>query len=839
MIALVSSHSVDLITVCETWLNDNTPSNLLEIDGYYLLRKDRKNKKGGGVCAWIRKELRPEFIQFEEPGVDIDICSAYIHSSKFIMVLLYIPPNINSETFVIYKDYLLSTVDKALLNHATYDLIILGDFNRHDISVFTVDLDATNKVKCNTRGDAILDYIFMTDNISAEYKDADVGNPIGRSDHRTIICEPSNMTIKPDSTFKTYRDFSVANIEMAKIKLAQTNWNTLYQTTDVDEKLKIFYKILDDSISHIPQINVFIKNEDKPWMTTSIKYKILQRWTAYKTNNFIFYNTLKRDIKEEIKNAKKRWADSIKTKSKSIWTIVNSLNGKSAKRSTPFQDKENAIELLQHSFQSVFSCSSNYDTCTDRDSLPSADSLSTVEEIHKLLSNVQSKKCFGPDNIPNMFYKKAADFLCQPLCHIYNQCIQTGKFPSLWKQSIIVPIPKTTPATIEQVRPISLLSLPSKIFERVIIRPIKNDMERMFGASQFGYKSFSSAECALLAVQERIIRELDKTTTKNVLVVTLDFSKAFDRVHHDTLLKKLKPLPKDRHEIIKSYLQNRTFKVKIGSKISVRSSDVISSVPQGSVIGPLLWCIYCSDLHISNNSIQTFKYADDTTFVITIDKDEPEPATKLLNTISLAENWCITNSMLLNSSKTKILNISFSPTAWQPSLELQNKYNFVVTLRLLGVTFNNKMNFKDHIDNVVKTCAKRMTALRMLQDILTEKELRHLFEMTIKPVCLYGCSLFFRMPANIKNKIHRIFIRSHKIFCKNCVCNINIDEIMNANSHKLFFKIHSNSRHILSSLLPNFNPSSNRYILHSNRTSKAVNSFFNFNAITFNNIHTY
>ena len=213
-------------------------------------------------------------------------------------------------------------------------------------------------------------------------------------------------------------------------------------------------------------------------------------------------------------------------------------------------------------------------------------------EVHKYLSNLNLKKSSGADQIPNTFYKLSKDIICEPLCHILNFSIETQIFPDLWKQSLVIPIPKTSPPNRNEIRPISLLSTPSKLLERMILNPTKQKFESLYGNDQFGFRSNNSTTTALLKIQERIISELDHHQTRNVILIAADFSKAFDKVHHDTLLKKLESLPKNLFNLLKSYLNNRTLRIRLNDNISSTHLNITSSVPQGSILGPSLWCVY-------------------------------------------------------------------------------------------------------------------------------------------------------------------------------------------------------------------------------------------------------
>ena len=761
------------------------------------------------------------------------MCAAYVHISKLVIIAIYLPPNLAKEITSSIFYYLVSVIDNALNRYPYYKCMVMGDLNRHDTDVFTKELSLVNIVNSSTRGTAILDYVFISDTISDFYENSDVGNPIGRSDHNTVTCNPK-PTRSQNITFKTTRDFSNKNIEIIKEKLARVNWSALLRMTDLDNKVNLFYKTMNEAMSHVPIIKVYLKEKDKPWMTPIIKTKILTRWRAYKKKDFDLYSKLKLEIKEEIQKAKRNWAQRAKSKSHNIWGVINELKGN--KNNLPFSEENLPLhDYFCEKFTSVFSQPSSYELSTSQPALPSSEFLTDPQITHKMLTTLNTKKTIGPDDIPNVIYKKTADFISDALCNIFNHALSTRCYPEIWKKSWIIPIPKTTPPNKEEVRPISLLSTPGKLLEKLIIKPIKRTLEDNFGHSQYGYKSSTSTTSALIAIQESIVNAFEDTNTRNVLLITFDFSKAFDRVNHDILLSKISFLPQNSFEIIKSYLHGRTFRTKIGNKISSKSCNVVSSVPQGSLLGPLLWCIYCKDLVIYENNTITIKFADDTTILIIIKKYDSNPQELVRLVIGKVQEWSNGNMMTLNNNKTKVLNISFSINPWQPDTDLKSEIQFVESLKLLGVTFTSSLSWNLHIQNITKVCSQRLAALRILKGYLEPGELKMTYNAMIQSVYEYASPLFISMPTVLKEKIKKIFRRAHRIMCPNCVCQINTDDRRLLQARSLFQAIHNNTKHNLHNLLPTYNASNDRFILPNIRTDRKLKSFMIHNALSYNN----
>ena len=177
-------------------------------------------------------------------------------------------------------------------------------------------------------------------------------------------------------------------------------------------------------------------------------------------------------------------------------------------------------------------------------SLPTLDDnlwcpLADVDDVFSELSKLSSSKSTGSDGIPNKFYKIAAPFIAQPLWNIINTSILERKIPEVFKQCVISPIPKVSSPNIDQLRPIALLNVPSKLLERLVFRSIKKLTVSCFPTSQFAYKPKSSTSSALITLHDKVTRLLDRPDVSSCVLLSYDFSKAFDSISHGILLKKL------------------------------------------------------------------------------------------------------------------------------------------------------------------------------------------------------------------------------------------------------------------------------------------------------------
>lgn len=289
--------------------------------------------------------------------------------------------------------------------------------------------------------------------------------------------------------------------------------------------------------------------------------------------------------------------------------------------------------------------------------------------------------------------------MCEPLTNIINEIFIQKVIPSKWKLSDISPIPKTTPANIHKLRP-----LPEKILEKAILYKSRNFIHKNICTKQFGYKSKSSTISAIIYAHHKCVSLLNDPKCKGLFILSFDLSKAFDLVPHYKLIDKLNSfnMPKGFCLLINDYLSDRKHRTKISNTYS-DLNNTTSGVPQGSVLGPVLFSLYTSDLNCSNNNCQTIKYADDTLFILNVyNLDESNQI--ISNAISYMKNYCNMNNLILNADKTQILPVKI------PSFyNIKVQYPICDNLKYLGVYFNSTLTWNTNINYIVKKCNQRLS----------------------------------------------------------------------------------------------------------------------------------
>ena len=273
-------------------------------------------------------------------------------------------------------------------------------------------------------------------------------------------------------------------------------------------------------------------------------------------------------------------------------------------------------------------------------------------DVIDFLANYKSCKAYGPDLVPTLLCKKVSGILARPLADIFNSCIANCAFPSFWKLAHVTPVPKCANPNIQQLRPISLLTLPSKMFEKFIFNPVQPVFYSKFDNNQFGFRPNSSTTCALIKLYNHITKSCDNSAVKGVQLVALDYAKAFDSLDHCSIFLELVycGFPTSFVKLIVSYLTNRKQCVRINN-ITSDWQHVSSGVPQGSVLGPTLFSLVMSDLNCISSSTCIVKFADDVTLSIPLYYSGNKVVAEVENILS----WSKTAGLPLNLKKCNYL----------------------------------------------------------------------------------------------------------------------------------------------------------------------------------------
>ena len=822
---------------------------MVKMTDFDIARSDRKLRKGGGTAIYVR-----EGIPFEvraPPLLDNEAEATSINLPSFglALICMYIPPSLTVPSLAAIRDEVANHVEEIWSTSPDQSVIIVGDFNHFDVNRLSNDLGLTDIITKATRGKNILDHVLISQDLKNAYSASNVSYlpPIGKSDHLTLAICPSYYTQTQNNIrwHKVY-DFRASNLEYLTRITKTVDWKAV---ENANEDVDVHWSNLHNQIMAVvneclPQKYVPISPNDKSWMTPLTKLLLNEKWEAFRASDWTKYHFLKQKVSQEIKKAKKLWATKLKGSTNGLWRLTKHLSGKLVATkldqlvqnyASPRHLAEKIAEGLQGQEHDQIPYPSAFEDGNDDDDW---NVVITPEEVERQLAKLPPNKAMGSDQIPNKIYAILAPFIATPLTSIYMRSISQRKFPSAWKSSIIIPIPKTQPPSLEKIRTISLLPSPAKIFERLVLNNISKTMEQTFGDCQHGFRKKTSTTTALIHILETVTTLFDDKRNRSLAVLSLDFTKAFDKVDHEILLQKLtmKHLPTGFLLWLKSYLADRRTRVKVQGELS--DTKILSrGVPQGSVLGPSLFCSLVGDLSLRLEGVTCIQYADDVNIILGFDTENADLIKARIDKITdLVEKWCQTNGQELNRTKTALMLIKRSTTgAHSPSMPLIPTQ---ATLTVLGVKLNHHLTWDDHVEYMCKKGGRRLHVLRTLRNFVSKEELHEVYIALIRSLLEYCSPAFIKLNTKLSKRLQRIENRAHRIIYgenKTCECGRNnLEERRFSLGKRLLQTMLQYPQHILKSALPNVLPRSKKLSNYVCRTEKRKNSFLPYVTILFN-----
>ena len=383
--------------------------------------------------------------------------------------------------------------------------------------------------------------------------------------------------------------------------------------------------------------------------------------------------------------------------------------------------------------------------------------LTTPDEINKIISNLDCNKSSGPSIIPTKLLKMTSHLLCRPISCIINSSFTNGVFPDAIKIANVLPIHKKgSTLDVNNYRPISLLSIFSKIFEKAMYQRLNNFLEinEIIYQNQFGFRKSHSTQHSLIQIIDAINKTIDKG--KFGCGIFIDLSKAFDTVNHKILLDKLEHYGVRNKALswFKSYLNNRKQSVTIEQSTS-DLLQITCGVPQGSVLGPLLFLIYINDLPLISNKFKFFLFADDTN--IYYESDDLLNLEKTINKeLKKLYQWLCSNRLSLNIDKTNFV-LFYSPQKLikRPITLIINRKaisqaNFV---KYLGVLIDSNLTWKFHIHELCKKNSKVIGIFYKIRRYVNSQILTNLYYAMIYPFLIYGINVWGSASQHLINPL--------------------------------------------------------------------------------------
>lgn len=761
---IFTSAGVDIVCISETWFSIDILDSIYGLNGFQLFRVDRtifvdgreSRTRGGGVAMYIRSGLNCTAKLKSCCGNEIEYLFMEIMNEqkrKFLVGTVYRPHrDIRVDTFI-------SVLEDISVQYE--DIIIIGDFNCNLLnnnllidpmnSLGLTPVNTTTPTHYSRSSNSLIDLVFVNDLSKVLLYDQLSASVF--SDHDLLFIT-YDLCLKKESMSYTYRDFRNINYNLFNMQLENIDWNQIFIIDDVNAQLRFLQEnVIQLMDICVPLQTKFLKANQQPWFTRSIKKLIDDRnaaharWKRFKTLELRnAFQSARKEVVKAIQQSKKcyyqrRFFSAIDSQSK--WKEIKKIG---IGQSTP---REITVDIneLNHKFVNIDVPLSTHNAY---------ENLSTVSIEHnfsfrcvdqnEVLSNFIAVKAnaVGIDGINPKFLRLAVPKLLPYISHIFNTALTKSVFPEDWKMSKVIPIPKAN----NDYRPIAILPFLSKVLERIMYDQINEYIlsHSLLTSFQSGFVKGRSCTTALTEVIENIRSDLDNNMIS--FLVLLDHSKAFDSVNHLILTTKLEKLfyfSKSACKLIYSYLTGRSQVIYLNNKYSnVLTLD--RGVPQGSILGPLLFCLYINDLPDVIKHSNIHMYADDVQIYSSSTKDELQSCANNINAdLSCIKIWADFNGLSINPLKSKSIVISKSRTTFNPDVEIKintDVIGFVNSSKNLGVIFNDKLTWSDHISVVVGRVYGMLRNLWAVK-YSTPLEIRMLLAKTyLIPVLLYGCEIF-------------------------------------------------------------------------------------------------
>lgn len=787
------SENVDLACITESWVLSNE-IEYVKIPGYNIVSYFcRKEYIHGGVLI-LSKSTCSVVVMSDIVNLSVDKifeCAAVklkISAINYCIICIYRTPN--SDVNLFFNKFE-ESLNRIISRNDTSRIIICGDLNINYLCSENIDTialkDLTNSfhiksvfnepTRISQMTETAVDYILT--NFNNSISTANILHT-GLSDHtaqKITFQIPNTESVQQVKT----RSFSNNNIKKFKQLLEAETWNDVYGEETADNKFMSFINIVENyyNICFPLKTKNINTNKNKNWLTlglrvSSRKLKELYHMQKMGLVNPDYYNNYKKIYRRLVRQSKKLHFDRIiqnsENKCKTVWKIINNSinNNNNINKNQEIIVNNNLLRdktEIANTFNSYFVnlprtiTSVNQNNKRSKGNTPvTKHSISlnnvTISEIVDAINNLKNSYSTGHDNISTTIIKKCAQWLAMPLCHILNSCFALGTYPNFLKISkVICLFKKNDPRDITNYRPISLLSVFSKIFERIIFNVIVDFLEtrNIFSPSQHGFRKDHSTSTALLSFLDYVYRNLD--LGHKVVAIYVDLSKAFDCVDHDILLSKLEcyGLRGQCNDLLKSYLTNRKqFVDYLGAKST--NLDISLGIPQGSILGPLLFLLYINDI---NQHITTFHcaFADDIT-IATSDKSIALAIDNLSSNLLSISQYFTNNHLIINREKTFFMQFHPINSNYiaSPLIMFENKtIQQVKEFKLLGIYIDLSLDWKSHINYICNKCASSCFAIKRLSQIASRDTVKTFYFANFESRIRYG--VIFWGYSNLANRV--------------------------------------------------------------------------------------
>lgn len=801
---------IDIVFVVETWLNCSVSDAELSAEGQYQVFRRDRGSRGGGVLILVKKGIlcREVSVSSDCEAVCVDILA---DGGRCRFICAYLSNTGQSAIRLEQMTTLCQLLDSLCETDA--EVVVCGDFNLPGIDWNALILDDGAPIEnvfincCLMNGlvqmvegvtrpanpsgvGTLLDLVLASD--PGQIENLQIRDPPINSDHNAIYFDFLKGIPLTKDHVGGY-DFWRGDYECIALCLTKVHWRSIFSSCrNVDEMYTCFVQCLHtlfemfipvrSKIKAHHQLRSYLgkltqlmgKNDDlklqKKLEKATRRLRILEESNLDFKDARSFYRYANKRLKGRETLGPITSGDTLITcdaeKSKIFGEFFSSVYVEPSHRNTCHECGREYSFQLCYGGECTF-CLRRSDQCSSQ----AAPLKFSVEDVLQKIKDLPAKCSHAPDGIPPIVVKKLAREIAEPLHIIYQRSYNDGEVPSLFKQSIVTPVfKKGLRSDVENYRPIAQGCIACIVFEKLLVDHITTYLSShvLMDGEQHGFVKGRSTATQLVTTTQDWSCFINKKMPFDVIY--FDLSKAFDRVPHARLLCKLKEtgLDKATFRWIHSYLQNRTCAVKINNTIG-ETFSCKSGVPQGSSIGPLLFCIFMLDLKKFIPSAVTYKlYADDLKMYCPV--DQAIGAVSLQGAVDGLSRWCDQNDMLIAADKCVVMKYKASDT----------KYVYNGTLipeksetRDLGVIVSPQLDFRSHLTATLKSITALVnTIFRCFSVKRTEFYVR-LYKTLVIPRLLYCCEVWRPYHKKYIDALERAQGRFIKRAVLRCACNKN------------------------------------------------------------------
>lgn len=769
------------------------------LNGFNAEFMNRNERKGGGIAIFIKNELKYERINVETTTYECIRIKILEEKKKLKYVDgVYRPPKLNKKRFIEEMGNNIEQLGKKR------DIVILGDMNidisksekNHvkDYLEMLASHGLMNVIQDNTRVDLSRGTSTLIQHIVVNMADTPILSSVIESDisdHYAVFYGSMNSST---STKQESRISFIQN-SMVDERILSTDWGILLASNDVDE----IYNKISATMQNIYENSTVNKKlrtklRSNPWITPDLREKCKQRDELYRRwkNNRLnksydaeykrFRNRVNKEIYMRKSTYYKEKFNHIRSDPRKTWNLINEIMGRKKlsvdEVITKNFPEEKCLSTLANKCANNFSNQilrivHNCNTATsNHNNSVLANSIfieeTNTNEVHEILKMLGENKSAGIDGIRARDLKTHADIFAPIISRCINLSLTEAKIPQTLKTAVVRPIYKGGAKTsLSNYRPISILATIEKCLEEVVSRRLLNFVEKhsVLHEKQYGFQKNKSTGKLLGEFTNTVHESLNKN--HHVLVLFMDFSKAFDTLNHGKLLEALNRLGVrgTLANWLENYLSRRSFRVKINDTYS-DDTAVLLGVPQGSKLGPILFILFTNELlRVFKNSIP-FAFADDTAIVV---KHRClDTALQIMqNEFEKAVRWCHDNGLVLNPSKTKMMHIrgphlkvTRRSISFRSSI-CQNTYQdevieVVESYKYLGVIIDSHFIWDKHIDKLRSDLKKALFAMFYLSSYSTMQVQKQVYYALVESKLRYGI-LAWGNASNIHiNKLQKL-----------------------------------------------------------------------------------